>query len=226
MTVKEVSKRRSVEGGVRTKPNLRLVQKAQTRARILEAALQQFNAVGFYGATIDQIAGAIGASRATFYLHFPDKEAVLKALLDDYLARAVVQMSRMPGPIPSRQQLNEWMAELVAFYETEHLSIAMISEISAIAPSTSGIQEKSRGAIAGALGRNVAAFAKGAGGEAEVEREVTSDSLILHITWAAAAAARRPGSAYAKAALDLAAAHLHQFVSDPRFSHRRRGDQV
>lgn len=39
-------------------------------------------------------------------------------------------------------------------------------------------------------------------------------ALIVHII----AAARRPGSACAKAAEDLTAAYPHQLVSDPRFS--------
>ena len=60
---------------------LRDLQREQTHQRILTAALDDFTAMGVGTVTIDQIARAAGISRATLYLHFPNKEAILLALL-------------------------------------------------------------------------------------------------------------------------------------------------
>ncbi|MBM4269181.1 MAG: TetR/AcrR family transcriptional regulator [Deltaproteobacteria bacterium] len=49
----------------------------RTRERLLQAALEEFRAVGFEQASVGPIAARAGTSRASFYFHFPCKEAVL-----------------------------------------------------------------------------------------------------------------------------------------------------
>jgi AcrR family transcriptional regulator len=49
----------------------------RTRERLLQAALEEFRAVGFEQASVGSIAVRAGTSRASFYFHFPCKEAVL-----------------------------------------------------------------------------------------------------------------------------------------------------
>lgn len=56
-------------------------QRAETRERVFEAALEEFKAVGFAAAQIPSIAAAAGVVRGTFYFHFPSKEHVLLELL-------------------------------------------------------------------------------------------------------------------------------------------------
>src|SRR2546423_12263207 len=48
--------------------------------RILDATRTVFLAKGYAGTTIDDIAGAAGISRASFYTYFPTKRDVLLAL--------------------------------------------------------------------------------------------------------------------------------------------------
>ena len=52
-------------------------QREETRRRIYLAALDVFRRTGVAPAHIDDIAGAAGVSRASFYFHFPTKEHVL-----------------------------------------------------------------------------------------------------------------------------------------------------
>ena len=52
----------------------------RTREKLLEAALEEFRRVGFEQASIGQIATRAGTSRASFYFHFPCREAVLLEL--------------------------------------------------------------------------------------------------------------------------------------------------
>ncbi len=56
-----------------------------TRARILEAALDQFAAHGYEAASVDEICARAGVSKGAFYHHFESKQALFLALLNDWL---------------------------------------------------------------------------------------------------------------------------------------------
>ena len=59
---------------------LREKQKQRTRADLVDAAGALFTERGYAAVTVEDIAGRVGCSRATFYLHFPGKIDILKAL--------------------------------------------------------------------------------------------------------------------------------------------------
>lgn len=48
------------------------------RDRILDAALERFYQFGFSNVTVDEIAGALGMSKKTLYVHFPAKKDLLR----------------------------------------------------------------------------------------------------------------------------------------------------
>jgi TetR/AcrR family transcriptional regulator len=54
----------------------------QTRARILEAAVQQFSVNGLAGARTEQIADAAGVNKALLYYYFKGKDALYAAALE------------------------------------------------------------------------------------------------------------------------------------------------
>jgi AcrR family transcriptional regulator len=54
---------------------------ADTRARILEVALQLFTEHGFEGTTLQQIADRLGFTKAALYYHFRSKDDLLQALI-------------------------------------------------------------------------------------------------------------------------------------------------
>jgi len=51
-----------------------------TRARLFDAALEEFHKVGFDRSSVSRIARKAGVSRASFYFYFPTKEHVLMEL--------------------------------------------------------------------------------------------------------------------------------------------------
>jgi len=55
-------------------------KKARTRAEIFEAALALFEREGFGPVTIARICAAADVARATFFLHYPSKSALLVEL--------------------------------------------------------------------------------------------------------------------------------------------------
>lgn len=56
-------------------------QRQLTRARLLDAAVVEFQRSGTQAADINAIAKAAGVARSTFYFHFPTKEHVLLELI-------------------------------------------------------------------------------------------------------------------------------------------------
>ena len=63
------------------------MSKVATRDRILQAALQIFAQKGYHRALVDDIVHASGTSKGAVYHHFPNKEALFLALVDELSAR-------------------------------------------------------------------------------------------------------------------------------------------
>lgn len=67
----------------------RSTRKAQTRARLLQAAARVYARRGFNGATLDEVASEAGLSKGAVYGHFGSKENLLLALMEEYLAAQI-----------------------------------------------------------------------------------------------------------------------------------------
>ena len=63
------------------------MSKTATRDRILQAALQVFAERGYHRAIVDDIVRASQTSKGAVYHHFPNKEALFLALVDEFSAR-------------------------------------------------------------------------------------------------------------------------------------------
>ncbi|SRR6266508_427149 len=57
----------------------------RSRTQILSAALKLFSRRGYHGTSVRDIAQAARASTGNVYHHFPDKEAIFNALIEEYL---------------------------------------------------------------------------------------------------------------------------------------------
>jgi AcrR family transcriptional regulator len=97
-----------------------------TRDRILQAALRVFAGKGYHGAAVDDIVRASRTSKGAVYHHFPNKEALFLALVDELSARLATAVTaaieRSHGP------LGKVEAALRAGIETfaEHRELARI----------------------------------------------------------------------------------------------------
>lgn len=67
------------------RPNVRAQSKQQTRDSILDAAAVAFVEFGYNGTSLRDVAARAGLSHTGLLHHFPDKPALLKAVLDDRL---------------------------------------------------------------------------------------------------------------------------------------------
>jgi TetR/AcrR family transcriptional regulator, fatty acid metabolism regulator protein len=73
------------------------VSKVATRDRILDGALDVFARKGYHRAIVDDIVRASGTSKGAVYHHFPNKEAVFLALVDDFSARLAAAVAGAVG---------------------------------------------------------------------------------------------------------------------------------
>jgi AcrR family transcriptional regulator len=66
-------------------PSPELSEKAQnTRSRILDAAINVFSAKGYHNTRVDEIVEESGTSKGSVYFHFPSKEQIFLALVDQF----------------------------------------------------------------------------------------------------------------------------------------------
>jgi AcrR family transcriptional regulator len=95
---------------------LREQQREFTRRRLMQAATEVFADNGYLPATVEDIAARAGASRATFYLHFKSKAAVVLALIEDAEPMAVERYRAFDALLSdaaghTRAQMRAWLAE-------------------------------------------------------------------------------------------------------------------
>jgi AcrR family transcriptional regulator len=85
----------------------------ETRAAILQVALELFTERGFDGASIRDIADALGVTKSSLYYHFDNKEAILRALLDgrhDEIDDLLTWVDEQPpGPDLLRRTALRWV---------------------------------------------------------------------------------------------------------------------
>ena len=73
------------------------MSKVATRDRILQAALQVFAQKGYHRASVDDIVHASGTSKGAVYHHFPNKEALFLALVDEFAGRLAAAIAEAIG---------------------------------------------------------------------------------------------------------------------------------
>lgn len=204
---------------VNRKPTLRDAQKAHTRQRMVDAARAVFFREGFYGATVDQIVTEAGTSRPTFYLHFRDKDEILRELVADYVARAVPYMESLPGPRSTVEELKEWLWAVGGFLRQEQAVASVLAEVSAHRQAN----RAHYGLVAieawiTALSRRAPAFAAAVcQSPPDISARVRAQLLILEIAWAGENISINEDAALTEAAVTMVATSLHEFLHDPRF---------
>ena len=86
-------------------------QRRRTRARVLDAAILEFQRSGAGSADINAIAETAGVSRSTFYFHFPTKDHVLLELIRRDESRLGEELSRF---LDSPHHLREVLEEIIS----------------------------------------------------------------------------------------------------------------
>ena len=84
---------------------LRERKKQRTRATIVDVAARLCSRQGYENTTVDQIAGAAEVSPRTFSRYFPNKEAVIGALIEETAEHVAAALARQPVNITEHEAL-------------------------------------------------------------------------------------------------------------------------
>ena len=113
--------------------SLREEHKAVTRRRIQEAARELFYVNGYTATTIEQIALGAGTRRSTLYLHFRDKEDILRLIAAEYGLRLSEVIGTLAGPAPSREEIDAWILNVAAFVAGARTPTVLLSSLGNLA---------------------------------------------------------------------------------------------
>src|SRR3954464_3838525 len=102
-----------------------------TRESLLEAATRIFQADGFAGARVDEIARQAGANKALIYYHFRSKEGLYEAVLAQLFAPALLEIDHLQAsePDPRRRLHALYSGFARRFVETPALPHIMLREV-------------------------------------------------------------------------------------------------
>ena len=120
-------------------------ERQQLRTLIIDAARDLFVSRGVEAVTMREIAKRIGYSATSIYLHFADKEALLRAICDtDFLAlaSALKNIFQIAEPVERMQALGHGYAEF-ALSHPNHYRLMFMAERASLDPSQSCLQQNS-----------------------------------------------------------------------------------
>ncbi|MFF2085831.1 TetR/AcrR family transcriptional regulator [Nocardia sp. NPDC058176] len=117
--------------------SLREEQKRLTRARIVETARGLFETQGYSDVRVDDIAAAVGCSRATFYLHFTGKPEVLRAIANEGTLNSVrlfyADLDRVLTT-GSRDAFQGWMSRAIDWFSVNRDMLPAWDQATAMEP--------------------------------------------------------------------------------------------
>jgi AcrR family transcriptional regulator len=117
------------------------------RQRIVQAARAHFFSHGFRSVTMDDLAEELGVSKKTLYVHFPDKMALLEAVLADKFARLESKLKQVAGEYP--HDFSTGLHELLAStrHELDEIKPPFVRDMRQKAPHVFKMVERRRGEV-------------------------------------------------------------------------------
>ena len=158
-------------------------ERQQLRTLIIDAARDLFVTRGVEAVTMREIAKRIDYSATSIYLHFADKEAVLRAILDvDMLALATSlnTMLQIADPVERMQALGYGYAEFALSFPN-HYRLMFMAERNPCDPEKSSLQKNNAEQDAYFLLKTVVNDVYLAG---RFKAELQDVDLIAQVIWA------------------------------------------
>jgi AcrR family transcriptional regulator len=143
---------------------------ARNRARVLDVAYETFAAEG-PSVPIDEIARRAGVGAGTVYRHFPTKEALFAAVIDDRVRGMVTSGRALLDSVGPGEALFAFLREMVSTSAVDHGLVEALAgygmDVNAAAPGAEAAFLELIGELLGAAQR--AGTARGDVGVAEVK---------------------------------------------------------
>ncbi|NLU82786.1 TetR/AcrR family transcriptional regulator [Rhodococcus sp. HNM0569] len=158
----------------------RAQQKAATRAGLVAAARDLFAEHGYAPVRIEDIARRAGCSRAAFYLHFPDKMTVLRAVSADSMhpraAELYADLDRVLTT-ESKAEFTAWIEAAVDWFDRHRTLLPAWDQAVALEP---GFTPVARQAIAD-LSDAMPGYLANWGPEREAEARLRIELLVAQL---------------------------------------------
>jgi len=168
-------------------------EKEEVRSKILDAARELFAAEGYEKVTMRRIAEAIEYSPTTIYLHFEDKDDLVRALCNADFGRLLDAMEHAPMPADPIEAIRQLGRAYVAF-ALEHPNQYRFMFMTPVAPQ--GKQEGSPGALSFAHLLGAVEHAVAAGRFRPVDPVTAAQVLWMSVHGVAAALVTVPPSCW------------------------------
>jgi AcrR family transcriptional regulator len=162
---------------------LRQAQRDLTRNRIKNAARNFFYEHHYDATTMDEIALAAGLRRSTLYLHYKDKAEILADVIADYAPKARSLLATLPGPRPTLEQLQRWIANVARFVAKERVPLSIILELRRNKTHTAALENLTAELLAG-LGEHNPPFREAARSDADPMLRARGLLLLQELTYA------------------------------------------
>lgn len=123
-----------------TAPSLRDQQRLLTRARLMDAAVDLFAEQGYAQTSVDDICTAIGASRATFYLHFKTKrDALVNKWREAYpsFVERYQELDRTLSRSGTAQEMRVWLLGWYHWWVENRSLLLAMQQASVVEPELS-----------------------------------------------------------------------------------------
>ena len=94
-------------------------QGADTKERIMQAALEEFSLHGFEGARMEKIVSKVGINKASLYFYFKSKEQLFRELFDIIVKKHYAYLTsifRKYQDLPSRQLLSSLYKDYLEYH--------------------------------------------------------------------------------------------------------------
>jgi AcrR family transcriptional regulator len=192
------------------RPISRQDQRRITRRRIADAARQCFYEHGVAETSVEQIARAAGVGRATLYLHFANKDAILLELLASNL-RGVRLIFRelCDAPHVDVAAARGWLVEYIAALRRHRDAMPLFHLGLANDEAARLLLDENRGILAGMLRERFPALAAG-GARTDTRLTLT----LVRVDQFASAAAEDVPRFDVETGLDLVAEELAELLGD------------
>jgi AcrR family transcriptional regulator len=97
-------------------------QKAKARAALLRAGTRSMKVAGFNGIGVDGLAAAANMTSGAFYSNFPNKEAMLEAIIEAAVGEPFVSDTESGSKTERRAKLKSFVQEYLSAYHVENPS--------------------------------------------------------------------------------------------------------
>lgn len=101
----------------------------ETRERILGAARAAFGRRGYGEATMEEIALQAGVSNGALYHHFPSKEELFRAILEEHIREQHFELSAFLPASSFREVIERFVSYWFDHLRTEHQSDSLFVEV-------------------------------------------------------------------------------------------------